>query len=84
MSHDGGASKLVEGSTRQELKGRFGYIQTFYEVSPYLHECYTTPGSAGEAETHDKKENVVFLRDSPWMVVVQDGRAVDLIRCKGP
>jgi len=83
MSHDSAASKLVEGLTREELRSRFGYIRTFYEVTPYLRECYTTPGSAGEAETHGKKENVVFLRGSPWMIVMQDGRAVDLILCKG-
>jgi hypothetical protein len=83
MSHDTLGSKLVEGLTREELRGRFGYMRTFDEVTPYLRECYTTPGSAGDAETHGNKENVVFLRNSPWMVVMQNGRATDLILCKG-
>ena len=28
--------------------------------------CYSTPGAAGQAETRGKRENVAFLRDSPW------------------
>ncbi len=83
MSHDNWPNKLAQTLTGKELRNRFGYIRAFHEVTPYLRECYTTPGSAGQAETHGKKENVVFLRDSPWMVVMQNERAVDLILCKG-
>jgi len=83
MSHDVWPVKQVQGLTREQLKGRFGYIRTLDEVSPYLRGCYLTPGSAGQEETRGKRENVAFLRDSPWMVVIENQKAVELILCKG-
>jgi hypothetical protein len=34
-------------------------------------------------EARGKREDVAFLRDSPWMVVIENEKAVDLILCKG-
>jgi hypothetical protein len=81
MTHDGSREKQVQGLTREQLKNRFGYIRTLDEETPYLRDCYSTPGGVGEA--HVKRENVVFLRDSPWMVVIENEKAADLILCKG-
>jgi len=53
------------------------------EATPYLRGCYSTPGAAGQVETRGKRENVAFLRDSPWMVVIENEKVVDLIPCKG-
>jgi hypothetical protein len=76
MSHDAWPVRRVEGLTKDQLKARFGYIQTLEEVTPYYQACYSRPGSF-------TPENAFFLRDSPWMVVMKNGRAVDLIMCKG-
>jgi hypothetical protein len=65
----------------QQLKDRFGYVRTLDEATPYLRACYSNSGGAEEAAV--KKENVVFLRDSPWMVILENGKAVDLVLCKG-
>jgi hypothetical protein len=69
--------------SREQLKNRFGYTRTLDEATPYLRGCYSTPGDAGQVETRGKREDVAFLRDSPWMVVIENKKAVDLILCKG-
>lgn len=88
MSHDTWAVRQVEGLTREQLKARFGFIRTLDQVTPYYQACYFTPGTftlgdAGRAEIAAKSEDAFFLRDSPWMVVMKNGRAVDLVLCKG-
>lgn len=83
MTHDTWPVRRVQGLSQEQLKARFGFIRTLDEAAPYLRACYSTPDSAGREETHGNKTDVVFLRDSPWMVVLKNGRAVDLILCKG-
>jgi hypothetical protein len=88
MSHDGWPLRRVEGLTKDQLKARFGYIRTLGEVTPYYQACYFTPGAftlgnVGRAEIAAKSEDAFFLRDSPWMVVMKNGKAVDLVLCKG-
>lgn len=81
MSRDVRRERQVQGLTKDQLKARFGYVRTLAEVTPYYRACYSTP--AGRAESGGQSEDAVFLRDSPWMVVMKNGRAVDLILCKG-
>ncbi|MGH9735054.1 MAG: hypothetical protein ACRD8A_10760 [Candidatus Acidiferrales bacterium] len=83
MSHDVWPVRQVEGLTEEQLKARFGFVRTLDEATPYLRDCYSTPGSAAREETSGNKEDVMFLRDSPWMVVMKNGKAVDLVMCKG-
>jgi hypothetical protein len=88
MSHDAWPIRRVEGLTKDELKARFGYIRTLGEVTPYYQACYFTPGTftpgnAGRDEIAAKSENAFFLRDSPWMVVMKNGKTADLVMCKG-
>ena len=83
MSHDAWPERRVEGLTKDQLKARFGYIRTLGEVTPYYQACYFTPGNAGRAEIAAKSEDAFFLRDSPWMVVMKNGKAVNLVLCKG-
>src|SRR5260370_35123069 len=78
MSHDNWPNKLAQTLTGKELRNRFGYIRAFHEVTPYLRECYATPGSAGPAVMHHKKKNVVFFMYNRWMVLIPNGRAVCL------
>jgi hypothetical protein len=88
MSHDVWPVRRVEGLTKDQLKARFGYVRTLAEVTPYYQSCYSTPGvsplgNVGPAEIAAKNEDAFFLRDSPWMVVMKSGKAVDLVLCKG-
>ena len=88
MSHDVWPVRRVEGLTKDQLKGRFGYIRTLAEVTPYYQACYFTPGvftlgNVTRAEIAAKSEDAFFLRDSPWMVVMKNGKVVDLVFCKG-
>ena len=83
MSHDTWPVRQVQGLTKDQLKARFGYIRTLEEVTPYYQACYSTSGNAGRAETLGKSEDAIFLRNSPWMVVMKNATAVDLILCKG-
>jgi hypothetical protein len=87
MSHDVWPVRRVEGLTKDQLKARFGYIRTLGEVTLYYQACYfpeaLTPGNVGRDEIAAKSQDAFFLRDSPWMVVMKTGRAVDLVLCKG-
>ena len=83
MSHDAWPVRRLQGLTKDQLKVRFGFTRTLDEATPYLRSCYATPGAAGQKETPGSREGVVFLRDSPWMVVMKSGKAADLILCKG-
>jgi len=88
MLRDSGRERQVQGLTEDQLKARFGYIRTLGKVTTYYQACYFTPGTftegdARRAEIAAKSKDAFFLRDSPWMVVMKDGKAVDLILCKG-
>ena len=83
MTHDTWAVTQVEGLTKEQLKSHFGAIHTVEEARPYLKLCYTNGQAVGERGTYADGKEVVFLRDSAWMVIMQQGKAVDLILCKG-
>ena len=83
MSHDVWPVKQVQGLSQDQLKARFGYIRSLRETTPYLQECYSASRSAGRAETQSDSKDVAFLRDSPWMVVMKNGKAAELVLCKG-
>ena len=82
MTHDGSAVRLVEGKSKEELKSRFGFLRALKEARPYDQLCYTN-GSFGELGIHAAGKEVVFLRDSDWMVILDKDKAVDLVLCKG-
>jgi len=66
---------LVVGKTPEELRTRFGSLTPLSAASPYLRNCHATSSW--------NKNAVVFLRSSPWMVVLENGRARDLVLVKG-
>jgi hypothetical protein len=82
MTHDTWAVNIVKGMSEEQLKTRFGYLRSLGEVTPYLQECYA-PDTVGELGVRAQGKRVVFLRDSWWMVILDDGKAVDLVLCKG-
>lgn len=79
MTHDRWPERLVKGMSKEQLKKRFGYIHTL-EETPNLSGCYQAAG--GRARWADGTE-AVFLRNGPWMVTLDKGKAVDLVLCKG-
>ena len=82
MTHDVWSVRLVKGLTRDQLRSRFGYIRELREATPYLQLC-DSPEAVGELGVHPQSKEVVFLRDSPWMVILDHEKAVDLVLCKG-
>lgn len=81
MTHDANSEKLVIGLTPSELQARFGFTKTYEQVSPDLQLC-DTPNGTGD-RNHPTYPNVLYLRGDNYMVVMKDGRAVDLVLCKG-
>jgi hypothetical protein len=75
MVGDFRSTDLVIGKTQDELIKRFGYVTSLDEASRYYKFCYSTSDYKGK--------QVLFLRRSNWMVVMQDGRAVGLVLMKG-
>jgi hypothetical protein len=68
--------RLVFGKTREQLRERFGDVRAPSEVTPYLRGCYQA--------SYWKKQQVLFLSNSPLMVVFNDnGTATELVLIKG-
>jgi hypothetical protein len=79
MTHDKQPERLVRGLTKEQLIRRFGYLHRADEV-PQFSGCHPFVGLLG-ISTQGK--DVIFLRDGPWMAILDDGKAVDLALCKG-
>ena len=75
MIGDGSRERLVVGKTKVQLREKFGYLLSPAEVSPYLRGCYQT--------SPWKDRAALFIRNSPWMVIFDGGKATDLVRIKG-
>jgi hypothetical protein len=67
--------KIVLGKTREQLRGRFGYLSTLAQASPYLQDCYSS--------WHSRGKEVLFIRTSQWMIVFDGDQATELVLCKG-
>jgi hypothetical protein len=76
MTRDGGSKGLVIGKTREQLEHRFGSILTVSQVGPYLRDYCAAAWPGAE---------VFFLMSDSedLMVVMERGRAVELVLCKG-
>lgn len=83
MTHDTQPVNIVRGMSKEQLRRRFGYLRTLDQVTPYLRECYPLPGTTGELGVPGNEKEVLFLRNSWWMVILDRGKAVDLVLCKG-
>ena len=81
MTHGADSEELVIGLTPSELQARFGYTKTYDQVSPYLQLC-DTPNGTGD-RNHPVEPDVLYLRGDNYMVVMKNGRAADLVLCKG-
>jgi hypothetical protein len=75
MIGDASRNKLVVGKTKLQLKNRFGYLLTVAETSQYLRGCYQS------SPWNDRE--VLFIRQSPWMIVFDGDKATNLVLIKG-
>jgi hypothetical protein len=67
--------RLVVGKTREQLVKKFGYVTDYDQASDYVKYCYVNSPYFGK--------RVIILRRSNWMVVMNNGRATDLVLVKG-
>ena len=66
---------LVLGKTKAQLVSKFGYVSSIGDSNSYMKYCYdNSPYKLG---------SVLVIRNSNWMVVMKDGRAIDLVLAKG-
>jgi hypothetical protein len=74
MVRDPGRDKLVVGKTKEELQKRFGNLLTLEQVSQYYRNGY---------DLGWKGKDVLFIKNSPWMIVFDRDRATSLVLMKG-
>ncbi|MGA2170516.1 MAG: hypothetical protein ABSG62_20180 [Terracidiphilus sp.] len=82
MTHDTWSVRLVKGLSKEQLTTRFGNIRELKAARPYDRLC-DSPDAVGQLGVHPNGKEVVFLRDSDWMAILENDRAVDLVLCKG-
>lgn len=75
MIGDAGHDELVLGKTKTQLRKKFGYLLAPADASPYLRGCYQNSAW--------KDKDVVFVRDSAWMVIFDGDKATELVLIKG-
>ena len=57
------------------VTSKFGYVSSINQASPYAKYCYENSPYWGKP--------VLFLRNSNWMVLMENDRAKELIRVSG-
>jgi hypothetical protein len=74
MIEDPKRDSLVIGKTREQLANRFGFVSA-------------TPGNESvkycSNNSQSREKPVLFIRDSNWMVLMNDGKADGLVLAKG-
>jgi hypothetical protein len=75
MIGDRSREKLVIGKTKVQLQEKFGYLSTPADVSQYLRGCYQVSAW--------KDRDALFIRSSPWIVIFNGDKAMELVLIKG-
>jgi hypothetical protein len=75
MIADPNRDSLVLGKTVPQLTAKFGYLRTAEQATPYEQYCYENSSYRGKP--------VLYLRNSNWMVLMENGRAAELVLVKG-
>jgi len=75
MIGDISREKLVIGKSKTQLQRKFGYLTTPSDAHPYMKSCYL--------ESPWKGQDVLLIRNGPWIVLFSGENAVDLRLCKG-
>jgi hypothetical protein len=74
MLRDPNRNGLVVGKRKEDLSQKFGRLLTLSEASPYYQMGYNE---------YYQGEDVLFIKDCPWMIVFQDDKATNLVLMKG-
>jgi hypothetical protein len=75
MVSDPGRDSIILGKTKPELDAKFGFTIPLQQASTYVQYCFkNSQYSTSEA---------IILRQSNWMVLIQDHKAAKLIRVSG-
>jgi hypothetical protein len=74
MIGDRNRDKLVIGKTKEQLRFKFGNLQTIDQVSQYYRDGH---------DSYWKDRDVLFIGESPWMIVFNRDRATNLVLMKG-
>lgn len=77
MIGDSNREGLVIGKSRSQLEQKFGYLTPIEKASPYDQSVWRS------LSIDTRNNEVVVLRDSTWLVVFSNGRAVQLVLVKG-
>jgi hypothetical protein len=75
MIGDPGRDKLVVGKTKAQIRDKFGLLLMPSEASQYLRGCYQS--------SPWKDRDVLFIRNSSWMIVFDGDSATKLVLMKG-
>jgi hypothetical protein len=75
MIGDADRDKLVLGKTKEQLSNQFGFLLLPADASPYLKNCYRNSSW--------KDRDALFLRQSPWVIIFEYGKATELVLIKG-
>ena len=75
MNLDVHRETLVIGKTRHQLDEQFGYTSSLEQATPYVRNCVLNSPNA--------KEEVIQIRQSDWVVVMQGRKAVQLLSVEG-
>jgi hypothetical protein len=75
MIGDTSREKLVVGKRKTQLQKKFGYLTSPSDAHPYMKSCYL--------ESPWKGQDVLLIRNGPWIVLFSGENAVDLRLCKG-
>jgi hypothetical protein len=74
MLEDQNRNDLVVGKTQSELAQRFTLI-TPAQALPYYRRCYEASAWKGH--------KALFIKSTPWLIVFNDDKAVELLLVKG-
>ena len=74
MVNDLDRTDLIRGKNLSQIEKKFGYVTTLENAYPYLRQIH---------DEQFKGKEVVFLRHSDLMVILENGRGVDLVYIKG-
>jgi hypothetical protein len=75
MIGDPDRDKLVLGRTKEQLRNQFGPLLSPADASPYLQNCYQNSSW--------KDRDALFVRQSPWVIIFEGGKAAGLVLIKG-
>jgi len=75
MIGDTSREELVVGKSKTQLQKKFGYLTSPSDAHPYMQSCYL--------ESPWKGQDVLLIRNGPWIVLFSGETAVDLRLCKG-